>query len=109
MKNDQHNENEKPVEPSYQLPFFERSVTHSEVFNIEGDNPLFLRPVDIHKFYAIPASTIYDWISQQPTTKFPSIKFYAAEENKRGIVLIPKRLFDQWLIEHTNLMKLNIK
>jgi hypothetical protein len=105
MKNGQSSEKEKEPQITYQLPFIDTPATHEEIFEVHKDDPLFLRPADIERLYCIPASTIYDWVHQQPETHFPAIKFYTKEDSKRGMVFIPKRLFDQWLVDHSNLMK----
>lgn len=98
----------KPV-ATYTLPFGERAVTHEEVFAICGEDPLFLRPADIHRLYGIPISTVYDWISEQPLTHFPAIKLVVKDEGKRRLVLVPKQLLDQWIIDHSTLMKVKEK
>jgi hypothetical protein len=94
-----------PVIPTYRHPFGETSVAHDTLFDFEGNNPIFLRPADIERFYGIPVSTVYDWIHEQPTTHFPAVKLAINEDRKRRLVLIPKRLMDEWIIEHSTLMR----
>ena len=91
--------------PTYDLPFGEKPADHETIFSLKGDNPVFLRPNDIERLYGIPASTVYDWIHAQPETHFPAVKLVVKSENKRRMVLIPKRLLDEWIVEHSTLMK----
>ena len=91
--------------PSYQIPFVTEPVAHRTIFDHQADNPVFLRPADVEKLYGIPASTVYDWIHDQAQTGFPVIKLVVKDESKRRMVLIPKRLLDEWIIEHSTLMK----
>ncbi len=99
-------ENSPQQDAKYRLPFIEEPVDHSTLFGIRGEDPLFLRPGDIERVYNIPASTIYDWIHEQPETHFPAVKVAVRDESKRRLVLIPKKLFDQWIIEHATIEKL---
>lgn len=91
--------------PTYKLPFYEKDVSHETLFDVHGEDPLFLRPADVDRLYCIPISTIYDWISHQPETHFPAFKIVTKLENKRRMVLIPKKLLDEWLIEHGTLAR----
>jgi hypothetical protein len=94
-----------PPTPSYSLPFVEKCASHEEIFSVQGENPVFLRPGDIERIYNIPASTVYDWIHEQPETHFPAVKLAVKNDSKRRLVLIPKRLFDEWIVEHSTLMR----
>lgn len=98
-------EKEEQKLPTYQLPFVEKPATHDELFDVHGDDPLFLRPADMDRLYGMPAATIYELIADQPVTHFPAIKMHLREDSKRAVILIPKRLFDEWLVEHSNLIK----
>jgi len=93
--------------PSYRLPFVDNPVRRDDLFDANGENPIFLRPADVEKLYGIPASTVYDWIADQPTTGFPAVKIAVKDESKRRLVLIPKRLLDEWLIGRSNLQKVS--
>ena len=90
---------------TYLIPFGEKPVAHEDVFGVHGEDPLFLRPASVEKIYGIPASTVYDWIHEQSITHFPAVKLAVKDESKRRLVLIPKRLLDQWIIDHSTLMK----
>jgi hypothetical protein len=94
-----------PIQPTYTIPFFDKTVTHDAVFGLKGENPLLLRPADVERFYGIPVSTVYDWIKEQPITHFPAFKLAVTEESKRRLVLIPKQLLDEWIVEHSTLMR----
>ena len=96
---------EVPFQPTYTLPFGEKPVSHDEVFGLRGENPILLRPNDIERLYGIPASTVYDWIHAQPETHFPAVKLVVKSENKRRMILIPKQLLDEWIVEHSTLMR----
>ncbi len=80
-------------------------MSHDEVFGLRGENPILLRPNDIERLYGIPASTVYDWIHAQPETHFPAVKLVVKSENKRRMILIPKQLLDEWIVEHSTLMR----
>lgn len=90
---------------TYTLPFVEKHATHDEIFGVNGENPLLLRPLDVERLYGIPASTIYDWIHEQPETHFPAFKLAVKGESKRRLVLIPKRLLDAWIVERSTLAR----
>ena len=97
---------EKIIEsPTYLFPFAENSASHETIFTVQADNPVFLRPDDVERLYGIPASTVYDWIKEQPETHFPAVKLAVKEDRKRRLVLIPKRLLDEWIVEHSTLMR----
>jgi hypothetical protein len=89
-----------PIQPTYTLPFGENPVSHDVVFGLRGEDPILLRPNNIERLYGIPASTVYDWIHAQPETHFPAIKLVVKSENKRRMILIPKQLLDEWIVEH---------
>lgn len=88
---------------SYKIPFVDVTVSHETVFQIQNQEPVFLRPADVERLYGIPISTIYDLIADQPTTQFPAIKLITSEGKKRHTVLIPKKLLDKWIIDHSTL------
>ncbi len=69
-------EKEEQKLPTYQLPFVEKPATHDELFDVHGDDPLFLRPADMDRLYGMPAATIYELIADQPVTHFPAIKMH---------------------------------
>ena len=94
-----------PIQPTYTLPFGEKPVSHDVVFGLRGENPILLRPNDIERLYGIPASTVYDWIHAQPETHFPAVKLVVKSENKRRMILIPKQLLDEWIVDHSTLMR----
>ena len=96
---------ETPIQPTYTLPFGEKPVSHDSVFGLKGENPILLRPNDIERLYGIPASTVYDWIHAQPETHFPAVKLVVKSENKRRMILIPKQLLDEWIVNHSTLMR----
>jgi len=75
------------------------------VFGLRGENPILLRPADVERLYGIPASTVYDWIHEQPETHFPAVKMVVKSESKRRMILIPKQLLDEWIVEHSTLMR----
>lgn len=89
----------------YQLPFGSGPVSHEQIFGALGENPILLRPVDVERLYGIPASTVYDWIHEQPETHFPAFKLAVKGESKRRLVLIPKQLLDEWIVEHSTLQR----
>ena len=93
------------IQPTYTLPFGEKPVSHDVVFGLKGENPILLRPADVQRLYGIPASTVYDWIHEQPETHFPAVKLVVKSENKRRMILIPKQLLDEWIVDHSTLMR----
>ena len=97
--------NQKPI--SYTLPFVDNPVAHETVFELRGENPILLRPTDVERLYGIPASTVYDWIHDQAETHFPCIKLAVKDESKRRLVLIPKQLLDEWIVERQRWPELN--
>lgn len=94
-----------PAMPTYLFPFAEKEASHDTIFTVQGENPVFLRPGDIERIYGIPASTVYDLIHDQPETHFPAVKLAIKDDSKRRLVLIPKRLLDEWIVDHSTLMR----
>jgi len=87
----------------YKFPFIDDPVSHEELFNIHGENPLFLRPADVERLYGIPVATVYELADDQINTKFPAFKMAYRKDSKRRPLFISKPLLDKWLIEHSNL------